>query len=74
MMAEDDKSPSLSGMIMPTVLGMAIGGGGTAGVTALNADDTQVNAVTIQQCEPFIRHERRHATIECELNQRERTK
>ncbi len=66
-MADDDKSSGLSSAIMPAV----IGGGGTAGVTALNGDETQVNAVTIQQCEPFIRHERRHATMECEIKKME---
>ena len=72
-MADDDKSSGLSSAIMPAVLGLAIGGTGTAGVTsALNGEETQVNNVTIQQCEPFIRHERRHATMECEIKNRER--
>ncbi len=71
MMADDDKSSGLSSAVMPAVLGMVIGGGGTAGVTALNGDETHVNAVTIQQCEPFIRHERRHATMECEMRKKD---
>ena len=74
-MSNDDKSPGLSSMIMPTVLGMAIGGGGTAGVTALNGDETQVTAVTIESCQVFIDHARKHMFMENEIKHlRERMK
>ncbi len=68
MMADDDKSSGLSGMIMPAVLGMAIGGTGGAGVTtALNGDETQVTAVTIESCQVFIDHARKHMFMENEI-------
>ncbi len=68
MMADEDKSSGLSSAIMPAVIGLAIGGGGTAGVTsALNGDETQVNAVTIESCQVFIDHARKHMFMENEL-------
>ncbi len=47
---------------------MAIGGTGGAGVTtALNGDETQVTAVTIESCQVFIDHARKHMFMENEL-------
>ncbi len=67
-MADDDKSSGLSSAVIPAVLGIAIGGTGGAGVTtALNGDETQVTAVTIESCQVFIDHARKHMFMENEL-------
>jgi hypothetical protein len=75
-MADDDKSSGISAMIMPAVLGLAVGGGGTAGVTsALNGEETVVNTATIESCQVFIDHARKHMFMENELKHlRERIK
>jgi len=46
-----------------------LSGGGGALATYTTGDATVVNTVTIEQCMPFIKHERQHCSMECAINE-----